>query len=434
MLLLDLPNENLHLILGHVERADIVNVALCSRLLRSLSERRILQLRYGELVTGGLSEEEARSSPSVRRSPLGTLYEIILNPAIGPHVSSLEYIHSGCEYWRKETLPSPAIPGTVLQAISKCKYLDDDELKSYSGAILGVERQDIAFAFLLTLLPNLKELILHGIPGPRTTMMVAKIVRRTHDSKGPHALGRLKSLTLWTTRERGYHKLQLVTSFPQLPSLRAMSGHLLQGQLWSSYPHTSGVECIRLYECRSQPHQFSQFLAGFPNLREFGLSISLNREWDANPYREALLEHAGDTLERLYMYGSLSRLTPTFHGSLRRWTPKYIGSLRGFKALKHIVLRYPQIVDGRTTQRLVDFLPASTESLGLLDVNHCFRCEDGGRQPEFVRLFADLPELKAEHLPNFGRIECLQAIEQSILTTCQAAGIQICLMRGIGRR
>ncbi|KAL9115575.1 MAG: hypothetical protein Q9187_007272 [Circinaria calcarea] len=251
MLLLDLPNESLHLILAFVERADILNVALCSQLLRGHSERRILQLRYGELKTGGLSDWEVRWAPNVRRSPLKALYEIILNLAIIPHVSSLEFLHPGSQHWRNETLPFPAISGTILPALSKCKYLDDDEIESYSGAILGVEGQDIAFAFLLTLLPNLKELILHNIPGPRTTTMVYKIVRRTHNSKGPHALGRLKSLSLWAG-ERGYYRLPLATSFAQLPSLREMSGLLWQEvgaiskELSSSSPHTSGVETIRV--------------------------------------------------------------------------------------------------------------------------------------------------------------------------------------------
>ena len=130
MHLLDLPIENLHLILACIERADIVNVALCCKHLRSLSEWPILRLRYGRLDVGGSYEEHQTKVLNARSTPLGALYGIVSNPSIIPHVFRLDFHGFYYECCKVESTTASAILTGIRDALIRSECFGEPEIRA----------------------------------------------------------------------------------------------------------------------------------------------------------------------------------------------------------------------------------------------------------------------------------------------------------------
>lgn len=315
---------------------------------------------------------------------------------------------------------------------------------------------DATAALLITLFPNVKTLkmfyshnVADALSGTETLFM-GTLERLTSAAakNGPQALGTFSELSEIDLQGRkrccAYGKL--IAVFMILPSMRVIKGCNVH---WSAFdwPYgsvTSSVKEILLERSRIHPQFFIGCLSRIEALERFTYDqVPIDQSnvmlWEPRFMVKALRKHARRTLVHLELTGGTSSLSSgtTLGGP-------FIGTLRSFQVLESVRLMTMMLfkeIDGEDIdeseefeeftfeesvdpnhlvepRRLVDFLPSSARKLELV----------GGLTNEEARdMFADLPELKRERLPNLFEVvlEDSDPLEQETKDLCKNAGIRL---------
>lgn len=342
------------------------------------------------------------------------------------------------------------IVAKVMQ-IQKTLYPEKPALEAQDWIDLITKgNSDATASLLVTLFPNVKTLsMLHRHTDPER-LLVRTLERLTSAAAkdGPRALDAFRELSEVNIRAvsyRGDADGKLIAVFMILPSMRVIKGYRLRWSAddWSSEPVTSSVKEISL-EC-SQIHSnpFISCLKRIETLQRFTYDLLCTRGstilWEPRLIVKALRKYAWRTLVHLELTGEARSLSADPADG-----EPFIGTLRSFQVLESIRLMSMMLfkpIDGedidesediiRNTsenfvgptslvepRRLVDFLPSSARKLQLV----------GGLSNKEARdMFADLPELKRERLPNLFDIvlEDSDPLEQETKGLCKNAGIRL---------
>lgn len=311
-------------------------------------------------------------------------------------------------------------------------------------------------ALLVALFPNVKTLSMRNRRTLESEMLLLHTLEKLTSAAakiGPRALGAFAELSEINFDNAVSHGPQghggpyqkLIAMFMILPSMRVIKGRRVQWLAfdWPYGSVASSVKEISMLCSQVDSASFADCLKHIEGLER--LTYEMVRPYQSTMRSEprlivkALRKYARRTLVHLELTGGVSDISsdPADGEPL-------IGTLRSFQVLQSIRLTTTMLfkpVDGGEVdesedlalstpedsvqpnalvepRRLVDFLPSSARILELV----------GGLSDEEARdMFADLPKLKSERLPNLVAIvlEDCEPLEQETKNLCKNAGIRL---------
>lgn len=327
---------------------------------------------------------------------------------------------------------------------------------------------DATAALLVTLFPNVKTLsVLNRRTLGAETLLVRTLEELTSAAAKtrPRALGafgELSEIHFDCTKRRSWACGELIAVFMLLPSMRIIKGLRVQ---WSAFdwPYgsvTSSVKELSFVCSQIHPCCFINCLKQIESLERFTYDMvqtyQSSMRWEPRSYQstmpweprllvKALRRYARGTLVHLELTGGVNDIaSERADGEDPVDGEPFIGTLRSFQVLESLRLMtsmlFKQVDGGEVDEsedlvhntmedpvhptdlveprRLVDFLPSSARKLELV----------GGLSNEEARdMFADLPKLKRERLPNLVDIvlEDCDPLEQETKNLCKDAGIRL---------
>lgn len=184
MVLLDLLNETLDNVVGHMEFSAVENAALCSRRVYRMLKPHIMKHRYGNLRVGFSAFGGGLTSIKI-------LCDILVEPRIAGSVTSLQYFgneHGLCKRANQKVVDAKLF----YRALTRCEYIKNYDVQWWAQDLISFN-QDANFALLLTLLLNLEEIHLTlSWPGSKTKKVIRTIVERSHKQRRHHGLSKLR--------------------------------------------------------------------------------------------------------------------------------------------------------------------------------------------------------------------------------------------------
>lgn len=324
---------------------------------------------------------------------------------------------------------------------------------------------DSTAAFPINLFPNVKTLRVKNCPSLPKTLLFTMLENLTSsaampDSPASYALKELSEVDL---RGSGHRSLDgnLFPMFLRLPSMRVIKGYKVDWPAgdWPSYgPVISSIKELSFDFSQIAFEQLIDCIRTTKTLERFTydmvLTYSSTITWEPRLIVRMLRLYAWETLVHLELTGDPRGLSSNLAGG-----EPFIGTLRFFQSLESIRLMSMMLfrpVDGRdidesedglesvlddTTdeseddiksavedtiddpslvepRRLVDFLPASAKKLELV----------GGISDEEARdMFADLPRLKRERVPELAEVvlEDSDPLERETKDLCRNSGVRL---------
>ncbi|KAE9372856.1 hypothetical protein N431DRAFT_467083 [Stipitochalara longipes BDJ] len=227
--LLSIPPELLSKMFSLLLPNELLDLSLCCRFLSGLAnsslkrhnelsqKHKVLYLGYSTEIDGPLS-------------PIIVLDMIMKDPnmAYYPRVLQvLEYSHDKSDDNGDEDRDWNRFEGRAKEEEIVEKWVGffefvEKEPSKWATALLETGDDDIALATLISLLPNLKEVViwLHHRQLPCTFQTVSRIAQTTHQTpEATHSLSRLQSFRLGQRGDTEADNLALVLAFMNLPSV-----------------------------------------------------------------------------------------------------------------------------------------------------------------------------------------------------------------------
>lgn len=455
--ILDLPNELIRRIIELVHPDDMETFALLNRLVYALatdtlSSHNALKKRYSSLKISYLDYDHSIAQAQRSRDSnhaLLLLASIFKNPDVAYypeviHVGSCDDSEGGyasdAEDVSRERESAVRQYSVQLRNMVDANQLIDEDLKEDMGdSISHSGSESVAVTLLMTLLPNLRHIDLCSWSAGEDTELLHNVIYRiakaNWDSTSTDygkALSRLQSLSMNAFEVEDGEDINGFIPFALLPSMRTLRGHKVRGDddlIWPTiyHPQPSTVTEINLKDSCVEASCFESLFAGIAALKTFAYEHggSEPSAWKKHVhYRpiaiiDALSKHASHSLEALGIDCNDGMLDEEDEDELPE-------SLRSFTRLKSIRLedRLFQNLgrvgseDGSVVVRLVDYLPASTTTFTLVQLD----------DPEFtMQLLEGLPQEKAEKLPKLVKLifESPHPLDGVMKVSLQAAGISL---------
>ena len=484
--LLGLPNEVLEYIVNDLHIDDIETFSSCCKQIKLVAAARLGRhlakkykfpsiaikptIEHGDGISDDSSDER-----SIYHIPTYLLQDFLMDEenTLYPRSMSIEDIDT-IRYDSEEMLSA-----LVTTYIEEHHGLEDKIIakvmqiqKSLFVEMPVVEAQDwinrikngnfdATAALLVTLFPNVKTLrVLNRPTLGAETLLVRTLERLTSAAAktGPRALGafgELSEVHFGITNSRNWTCGELIAMFMILPSMRIIKGRSVR---WAfDWPHgfvASSVKELSLVSSQIHSCCFIDCLKHIKTLERFTYDMAqtyqTSMRWESQTHRfiirwqprllvKALRKYAHGTLVHLELTGGVNDTSSDPADG-----EPFIGTLRSFQVLESLRLMttmlFKQVDGGEVDEsedlghntledsvhptdmveprRLVDFLPSSARKLELV----------GGLSNEEARdMFADLPKLKSERLPNLVEIvlEDCDPLEQETKNLCKDAGIRL---------
>ena len=411
--LYDLPTEVIDLIFDHLQFTDLELVGACCERFLILAEPHRAKRCLSDIRVG-CGHEEDRSL--ARLTPLFVLCSALIDPRFRRYAKRLTFRKCSSQHCLES---HPEYSSNSHMSTSYVSSLQLSILKDIYGEIettdelcqkLCAGNHDVAFAVLLLLLKNVREVELHDWPGIFTRRLV-------EDSS--HLLSHISKVT--TT---GGFDGSILTNFARQPSMRVLEWtmrlHMSHYFMRSLPSFTSNAHSIRIYKGIIPPGSFSSFLSHFRTLHKFIYTPATDYDiiWSPSAIVAALIEHASASLETLDI--KCERSHYIIPGAL------FIGSLQLFKRLRYVRVDFEMFLLDGIAQKLIDMLPASVEILQLRHENQSsYQWPDITGSGIIAYLFSDLPELKEERLPNLWKIISSKPIKRFFKIPIEEAGIVV---------
>lgn len=453
--LLDLPNELLDQIIDDTIPEGIEAFAESSMHIYSLAQDRVDQHLDCLSPYCQIELSNHRDAGPSKFSPLELLKNIFQTPYLVryPQQLTLDQLDN---YKTKEFSRSDEFKTQVIKALVECRYVPSNEIENWATEICR-GNYDAGTALLLTLLPNVRCLIIHGdsFIGYHVRHMVRCIVEASHDpqltTRCP-ALSRLAKVHLMGSNFGGCEQsIGILAHLSALPSMNVLQCERVSCRRteipnWDQHRYDGGVTKIELLDSYMHPDNLSRLLQGVRTLRRFEYEAHARycETWSPFEICQILQHHSKDTLEELDL---------TWHNSKDALALPYSDGLRGLHVLKKLRIRHDSIMSASENGTvcaapLTSILPSSLEELRL--VGRLIPGQPGYFEGSFkgkktktairkdldhlTKLFDGLAELKKECLPNLVRIECENAYYevfersisyQKIRKACIRAGVAL---------
>ena len=442
MMLTQLPGEVLRLIIAETLPEGFESFLLTCKAIYALGQSKIsrhneLKRRYGHLAYVNTRRPPAMEDQFIVCS-LQLLREISQDPLIARYIVTADLKN---DRGRARTDDYPPDLNEVqadgkrnqaiLRLLEESPYLRAarQDPSTWLDAILGnMSKPEFAPAFLLTLLPNVRELALPVWWGEQSDDICEVLdLLDTIPKMANQAQNSTASLSKLTTLKpmlgTGYEAraaLQTMTPFLAIHSVREFYGGSLIAvdDGYTGYPfHTrydtfgDNLEVVELAGSLMTPEECVKFTKRMSRLKTFRLSYECKwhgcgHDWSAGAFTAALMAGTSETLE----YLSLSVLD--FSGAITSG----ISTLKGFGKLRELELdtcllqpKASNITgEGKAESenwvvpRLIDLLPASLEKLELLTLS------DKESMECLQSLFTDFVAERDVRLSHLGRVSIRQ--------------------------
>ena len=379
-------------------------------------------------VTFGLPYDEQNSSGDahyLQSYPLSLIWDILIDPRIAYYPVEVQF---QVPVAQDDDLQPEEFQRLLIEFFDKHPSMNNEEVtrwkkEAYTGSTSAL------FALLLTLLPNVRRIIIHG-SGHKSHVLrriMDKILKSycnlTSDPPSRMALNKLSEVSFMqppgidpTTQSRAL--LPLWEQFAILPSMRSLQGRFLCRELCARptrgarLPQKDGSVDHSLLCKRSlreicldnsliNTTVLNTMLAGAIALQRFTYSRA-EYIWKGgcrdlfDPV--AMVEILQSTTKTTLVHLDLS-----WNNFSNFYKPHFIGSLlRAFEVLKRIRVQVPVFAKSLHNKSepcepepLVDVLPTSIERLDLVGAV---------KAEEAISLLAGLPERKEERVPNLQSI------------------------------
>ncbi|CAF9942452.1 hypothetical protein IMSHALPRED_003689 [Imshaugia aleurites] len=455
--LLDLPNELLLDVIDDVCVEDIEAFTSCNKRIHSLSEdilqrHRAMKKKYSKVRVQ--SWDSKTKDVSGRVHPIVWLHNIMLDETVASYPTHL-YIEDWEGYddpalWDENedaTGISTESKESIFSKLAQCSYIQRKEVQRWKDVEDSSDSDyfDIALALLMTLLPNLRSIIICCLTNyiSYTKYMLAQIAKAHQAVQGQrHALSRLVTLVIVKNK---YHdslrtSLDFCLPFTSFPSVLSVSSNITKSRP-SSHPSDlpktfkSGITKIKFTDSDISGLGFEDLLSRIGTLQDFEYEYDKGFHNDFEPYKivRSLLNHAGHSLRCLHLTGDWYEyyecwVRDSDFVTLR--TCVFMGSLRKSQVLKDVRVNHAMSIeiieevdtDKKSTKvhRLVDLLPASIENLSLIGTRGLCPLSD---------LFDGVTELKAQKFPELETIqsEYCDPASRHLKQACHVVGIELVL-------
>ena len=245
--LLDLPIELLEIIIAEVSPDDIVNFAMCCRLLQRLTEdRRYEHLRllqcYSAVTVGPNTScpkpyaavcPRPYAGPICERDalmPTNLLVDIILDPRVACYVRTLQIqaetlVRRGEQWTEGEDLQSlmsirESLGATLVSLVEDSKYIRTEEQRLLWSQTIHEGSDAPVIALCLTLLPNLTAIEFYAACDFQYVQSIIEgITDISRVSTKPHALSKLQSVSILGDGKEDCSDLDFLHSCVGLPSV-----------------------------------------------------------------------------------------------------------------------------------------------------------------------------------------------------------------------
>jgi hypothetical protein len=364
--ILKLPDELLLDIIAGLQRHDLENFTLtCERLFNVghalLQEHRELKQKYSKVLSGTLLREDFEEDV-YRKHPIHLLLEVLENPTIVEY--PIKMIVGDCEHedngYHDEDTVIPDCSEVISAAVSQCAYVRPPQRESITNEIM-MGSVDATVALLLTILPNLESVefynlsthsvyllyVLWSIAGTQLGIKVENVVDENAEStrdesanedveensfEGSQALTKLTHVLVdrYDPMIRGNEDFYLLAPFIALPSVRSLSGAMIEGSFFPTVGRRleSGLKDITLTDSCFDPEAFDLFISNIAALTSFTFhfarTVRSATEWNPRSIIQSLTKHQGDSVEKVDLAGD------------DRGKEHFIGSLTEFRNLKVI--------------------------------------------------------------------------------------------------
>lgn len=427
-ILTDLPNELLLSIIADVSPLYIESFLLTCK--------RIYRLRADVITAQKLARSSILSQNPDLRSD-GFLRNIVEDPGLALYLVSWRIV---TPYpWYDEGLQKlfAEINAQVSQNLytAPLELVDGENWQSDAGRLV--------IPLLITRLLNLRKLDVSVLAPAYLQKTVLRIVEVSHDPilglQEPLALGRLTEAGIYSSGQ-SVDPMKLGVLLAMIPSLRRL--HLKNMSplepFTCTYPrHPSGVTEISLGDC-VYLNYIEELVGRTHALRRFTyIHEIIERAAKLQPRLlvEILKQHARQSLTYLRLLSRGWQPHSGWRDLKRNHNDLSLGSLRDFSTLKTLITDVDMFIKTRghseyengtgTIQRLVSWLPASLETLGL----HKGLAE---WDKDVLRmLFRGFRNNKQSRLPNLRLLHFLNCpdfnhvMPSDFKITCQEAGVKI---------
>lgn len=459
--LLGLANEILYRIIDAVDPADLENFsASCPKIeiLAAPALKRHLKLleEYGEIKLGAWDGYQGQH-------PFIGLCEMVSEPQLRYYPTSLRI--GGVLHWEDDLAEEEEIHeikklvamygNEILSVVRDCSYIKPDEVEAWHRAIVNAET-DAAFGLLLTILPNIKSIIVTEDPEGMFTEMLSRIVQSYIDNNKHkcRALSLISKVEIAAYNPDGLSDcgdigMELFLPFAQVPSLRSITGSFIRSEVRGhayvvreDTPHRSNLKELDIDRSSICNDRILDFIRGISALERFSFTeggfLVDYHIYEPLHIVAALTEFARHSLEYLRLTSCWVGMSDYAEGKMY-----CVGAfkaikncdLRGFWKLRDIHVDHDlfhdyslscsadctknyDLCECHPSRRLVDILPSSVETVkvgGSLSLHRAFVTLDG------------LAKLKEKRLPRLRRIELNSAItaRKDVVEACKAVGVRL---------
>lgn len=447
--LIEIPNEILYKIIDNVHPDDIIDFSLCCKSVHLLAKDAVsLHLRRtfrgGNFGLTGCHRHKNNSHPlrliqaicmdwRVREYAKHLIVSCCHHPVEVVDRSSEEEaeIKMDKEKWKEEKEEDDIINHTKMHVIKG--YIEEKALE-FGFDVRGwcdlLRKGDrvVMLVIVFLCIPRLEKLCLHEFTWDANRLHNA--IRAMFEQPGARRfLTNLSEVCLQGNEENRMGEcFQSFMTFATLPSMRKISGELVQGfqksiPEWTLLPNTSNITEIDLQRSAVKAENLTQVLVGIKSLKRFTFDQSVQME--VHKIVAALLQYAKHSLECLQLTG---RCEEDDDIDSRR--------LQSFEVLKDVGLSLPLYVelllhregspegglDRESVQALVYALPPSIESVSLV----------GPVFGHAATLLADFAEEKHIRLPQLKKVdlfdrgsECEEGWAKTWEEICESTGVTL---------
>ncbi len=439
--LFSLPNEVIHQIIDSLHPADLGSFVLSCKTIHVLSQRAVerhqeLLEQYSTLRFGDPGSWQGNDWQ--RYQPLFFLRTLLLDPRIAYYPKTLHATRWGDDNDLVEPIPEIGKLVDVIALFgSEIATLGTDHpwFKDYARRQAWRDELQVPtnhshhLAMLLTMLPNLQSITFIGMsrhirPIRETVRAIAAANRDPHSAVHGKALGKLAKIRIDSADSEVSEDLTLYSPFLGLPSLRLVSGRMIDG-CFGDFPLESPHQPPRILV----PHQIKEINMDYSAIGLHGW------DWIGN-LQKLTYHHAGGVvggaeyhprsivaLLKRYASHSLVELDLTAHSTDyhgRYLQKQFIGDLKDFQKLRFLRLHttaFQEVKDGKIL-RLVDVLPTSIRTVTLLNTI------EEGNPPD---LFLGLAKGKNNKVPQLKRLIFQRglSVKQDLIDELEDMGVKI---------
>lgn len=462
--LLGLANEILYRIIDAVDPGDLENFSASCREIETLAAPALechleLKEQYGELELGAWGRYQAQH-------PFTGLCELVTSPWLRYYPTALRI--GGVLDWEQwdddlgeeeelyEIENLVGIHGNeILSVVKDCPFIKPDEVDAWHRAIINAET-DAIFGLLLTLLPNIKSIVVAENPEGMFTEMLSRIVQSYIDNSNykAQALSLISKVEIAAYNPDGLSDcgeigMELFQPFAMIPSLRSITGSFIRSEVrgnayavWENTSHKSNLKELDIDRSSICNEGLPDLMRGISALEKFSFTKA-GFLVDYHIYEPlhivaALTEFSRHSLEYLRLTSCWVGMSHNAKGKLDCVDVlKTIENcnLTGFRKLRDIhvdhdlfhdysllceayCLESGDICGCHPSRRLVDILPSSIETVKIgrkLSQHRAFVTLDG------------LATLKEKRLPRLRSIELNSAISarRDVVKACKAVGVTL---------